>query len=287
MNVVSAISQPTRNAVMFATATYQASDPDEYVSLIRGARIEVIASQRGTFNAEVTRVNLGDLWMQNGGENLARTFRGTTPTDRVILHFRRSPGSPVITLSAPVAYGEIALISPGQMGSWRSSDPCEWSSMSLPTDAFLRYGAVLAGRDLLPQDVQQMLRPSPTCFRRLCRLQNHIVDLAERAPWLLRQPNVARGLQQHLIEVAFAAIGETFDQRSLQDRHHQRVMARFEALIEANPDRALYLTEVCEAAGVTERTFRNYCQRDFGMKSWPLPSAPPDASSSVSATGGG
>jgi len=42
-------------------------------------------------------------------------------------------------------------------------------------------------------------------------------------------------------------------------------MARFEALIEANPDQALFLTEVCEAIGVTERTFRNCCQRDLGM----------------------
>jgi AraC-like DNA-binding protein len=42
-------------------------------------------------------------------------------------------------------------------------------------------------------------------------------------------------------------------------------MARFEALIEANPDRAMYLTEVCQAVGVTERTFRTCCQDYLGM----------------------
>lgn len=37
-------------------------------------------------------------------------------------------------------------------------------------------------------------------------------------------------------------------------------------LIEANPDRPTYLTEVCRAVGVTECTIRTCCQQYLGMR---------------------
>jgi len=147
---------------MFATASYRASDPDEYASLIRGARVEVVASQRGVFDASVTRVNLGELWMQRGRESLARTFRAVTPADRVILWFLASPQPPVTILSSPIESSDLALLTPGEAACWRSIAPCEWASMSLPTAEFRRYGASLTGREVLSHDIQQVLRPSAT-----------------------------------------------------------------------------------------------------------------------------
>jgi AraC-like DNA-binding protein len=109
-----------------------------------------------------------------------------------------------------------------------------------------------------------MVQPPESSLARLRRVHQLIIDLAETTPDVLRNPEAARGLQQHLIGAAFAAIpdsgGETV-------RHHyrQRVMARFEALIEAKPDQSLYLAEVCDAIGATERTFRAACQQTLGM----------------------
>jgi len=250
---------------MFATASYLASDPDEYANLIRGSRVEVVTSQRGVFDASVTRVNLGELWMQRGRESLARTFRAVTPADRVILWFLTSPQPPVTILCSPIENSDLALLTPGEAACWRSIAPCEWASMSLPTEEFRRHGASLTGKEVLSHDIQQVLRPSPTLLARLRRLHRATVDLAETAPEVVRHPDAARGLQQHLIEAAFGAFADGNDQGSIPGHRRQRIMARFEALIEANPDRALFLTEVCEAIGVTERTFRNCCQQDLGM----------------------
>jgi len=47
---------------MFATKSYVASDPEEFASLIRGARVEVVASERGG----LTRVRRGSTLATSG-----------------------------------------------------------------------------------------------------------------------------------------------------------------------------------------------------------------------------
>jgi transcriptional regulator GlxA family with amidase domain len=49
------------------------------------------------------------------------------------------------------------------------------------------------------------------------------------------------------------------------DRRHSAVIMRFEEFLEANPDRAIYLTELCAAIGVAERTLRAACEEHMGM----------------------
>ena len=201
--------------------------------------------------------------MQRGRESLARTFRATR-ADRVILWFLASPQPPVTVLTSPIEHSDLALLTPGEAACWRSIAPCEWMSMSLPTEEFRRYSATLTGTEVLSHEIQQVRRPFQIRLARLRRLHRATVDLAEAAPEVVSRPDAARGLQQHLIAAAFGAVADTDDQVSVPG-HRQRIMARFETVIEASPDRALFLPEVCEAIGVTERTFLNCCQRHLGM----------------------
>jgi transcriptional regulator GlxA family with amidase domain len=46
---------------------------------------------------------------------------------------------------------------------------------------------------------------------------------------------------------------------------HYEIVARFEEFLEANPDRPLYLAEICPAIGVGERTLRVACEKYLGM----------------------
>ena len=250
---------------MFATKTYVASDPDEYVSLIRGGRVEVIVSQQGVFDASVTRVDLGALWMQRGRESLPRTYRAALAADRATLCFLASPQPAITMLSSPMEYGDMALLPPGGALSTRSVAPCEWAVMSLPAGEFRRYGVILTGKEVIGHEIPQVVRPLQPRISRLRRLHRAAVDLAETAPEVLDRPDAVRGLQQHLIEAAFGAVAGANDPVSVPGHHRQRIMARFEKLIETDPDRALFLTEVCQAIGVTERTFRNCCQRNLAM----------------------
>ena len=46
---------------------------------------------------------------------------------------------------------------------------------------------------------------------------------------------------------------------------HDRIVARFEEFLEANPNAPLYLPDVCAALGTVERTFRAACEENLGM----------------------
>jgi transcriptional regulator GlxA family with amidase domain len=48
-------------------------------------------------------------------------------------------------------------------------------------------------------------------------------------------------------------------------RRHDAIVSRFEQFLEANADRPLYLTEICAAVGVAERTLRASCEEHLGM----------------------
>jgi AraC-like DNA-binding protein len=250
---------------MFAAASYRAFDPEEYTSLIRGARVEVVVAAHETFDATITRLDLDGLWIQRGSERLARTFRAVLSAGRVMMWFLGAQQPHVTMQSSDIAHDDLALLAPGEAACWRSYASSEWASISLPIDSFQQYGATLIGRDVMPREFLQVLRPESDALARLHRLHRATVDLAETAPDAVSHPEAARGLRHHLIQAAFAAIGGSHSHVSVRGCHIRRIMARFEALIEANPDRAMYLTEVCQAVGVTERTFRTCCQDYLGM----------------------
>src|SRR5258706_1376829 len=48
-------------------------------------------------------------------------------------------------------------------------------------------------------------------------------------------------------------------------RRDDAIVARFEEFLEAHPDTPLYLTEICAAIGVAERTLRVACEEHLGM----------------------
>ena len=58
--------------------------------------------------------------------------------------------------------------------------------------------------------------------------------------------------------------GEAAESGSARHRHAV-IMRRLEELLEANPDRTLYVAELCRAAGASERTLRACCQEHLGM----------------------
>jgi len=49
------------------------------------------------------------------------------------------------------------------------------------------------------------------------------------------------------------------------NHRHDTIVARFEEFLEANLDHPLYLTEICAAIGVAERTLRASCEEHLGM----------------------
>jgi AraC-like DNA-binding protein len=101
----------------------------------------------------------------------------------------------------------------------------------------------------------------------LCSLSHNIAaHLARTAPDILVHPEVARALEQGLVNAMVSCIsgGEAAETGSVRHRHAV-IMRRLEEVLEANPDRTLYVAELCGAAGASGRTLRACCQEHLGM----------------------
>jgi transcriptional regulator GlxA family with amidase domain len=89
--------------------------------------------------------------------------------------------------------------------------------------------------------------------------------LAETAPHAIAHPEVARGLEQLLIASVVDCLSEPPSREErLAPGHYATIMRRFRRVLEAAPDQALYIPEICAAIGVPERTLRHCCQEQLG-----------------------
>jgi AraC-like DNA-binding protein len=250
---------------MFASATYTASDPAIHTAAIRAANVQAVAVSRGDFQASVTRIDLDRLWMQRGQENLPRTFRSRIPADRLVVSFLSPQTGPTTRLGMEFSSRDIAVGSPGQTVSWRSFGACHWAGMSLPIEDFARWSHVLVGQELKPPPFQRLLTPPPALMSRLQRLHEAAAHLAGTAPEVISHPEATRRLSQSLIEALTACVARGAEHASGTPRRRAQVLARFEAALEANGDRAVQMTEICAAVGVPGRTLRICCAEALGM----------------------
>jgi AraC-like DNA-binding protein len=101
---------------------------------------------------------------------------------------------------------------------------------------------------------------------RLQRLHAEAGALVESAQHVIWTKETVHGLEQAIVE-ALAGCLSSVERRAAtaSQRYHETVMRRFRRVLEADPDRALYMPEICAAIGVPERTLRLCCQERLGM----------------------
>ena len=101
---------------------------------------------------------------------------------------------------------------------------------------------------------------------RLLKLHTSVAQLAHNTPDILELPAVRRALKNELIHIMVRCLAEgAAVAPTTGSRRHGAVVARFEEFLAANPHRPVYLTEICAAIGVAERTLRASCEEHLGM----------------------
>jgi transcriptional regulator GlxA family with amidase domain len=100
----------------------------------------------------------------------------------------------------------------------------------------------------------------------LLRLLAKACRLAESKPKMIAHPEVARAIEQDLLHVLVnCLISNDALKYSAPNRHHADIIARFEDVLAAHPERYLQISELCAAVGVPERTLRMCCAEFLGM----------------------
>jgi len=148
----------------------------------------------------------------------------------------------------------------------RTSGNCRFGSMSLTTDDFDAACRALAGHEFSGSPLKHRVRPDTALMSRLLKLHEMVGQLAKTTPDLLTLPEVVRSLEQELIHLMVRCTVESVSSgMTAGGRRHDAIVARLEQFLEAHPDTPLYLTEICAAIGVAERTLRGACEEHLGM----------------------
>jgi AraC-like DNA-binding protein len=90
--------------------------------------------------------------------------------------------------------------------------------------------------------------------------------LAKTAPDILAKPEVARAIEEALVEAMILCLTEG-NPDNVRNVHRRRatVMRRLEELLTSTPDRPLYMPQVCATVGASYTTLHDCCQEYLGM----------------------
>src|SRR5262245_26733689 len=183
-------------------------NPESYAAAVRGTNVELLLMSGGDFSAELVQVDFGRLLMQRGADNLPRIVRiFNHPKRAPIVFLADSRQAAVRHNGIEVAPGEIIIYSPGTMSHQRTSGPSRWAAMSLTAEDLAVAGKTITGRELMSPATTQVIRPDPSLMARLTSLHEATMHLVKSAPDILAHPQVAKSLEQELVQAMVMCIG--------------------------------------------------------------------------------
>jgi len=243
------------------------TDPSPFQAALQSTvSAEILPVTPGCFRVEATQIGMDKLRLQRFRVALPQIYTVETSPDRKSIGFLLEGSSSglqhrgqKVTLKDIVVYGHGVV-------HQRSEADFRYGTMSVPARDFPILCATIMGRNFLEDALNTLVRPDPALFSRLRKLHNAVGQLAHDTPDILELPEVRRALEEQLIHVMVRCLVDSSSiETTVAYRRHDAVVARFEEFLEANPDRPLYLTEICAAIGVAERTLRASCEEHLGM----------------------
>jgi len=243
------------------------ADPYDYQSSIGATGVRVVVTRRGEFQAKLTRLQLHRVNVVSGWQSLASVAHVTVQFNLSVLFFLADSQQAATTLGGlEFQPGDILSTALGGEYHHRGVGNARWSSISMEPEDLAAFGQALVGREVKLSAASQILRPSPGLVSQLLGLQKAANDLATSDPDIFARPTVAKAIEQALARATIACLTEPGAAENVrQSRPQMAIMRRFEQILEANPDQPLYITDVCSAIGVTDRTLRLHCQYHLGM----------------------
>lgn len=241
-------------------------DPFPYQSAFRAADMELFPTAKGEFRAEVTQVELNQLWMTRFHEKLPRIQTGVIKRGRKAFGFLTKANQPELySCGRPLSPGEIH-VNNFDVTHHKSGGDFSSATISLPTEELAAACVAIVGREFPDTSTRQFIRPNPGLMERLLTLHEMVGQMAKTTPDHFAAAEVVRALEQQLVYTLVKCLTEgTVSTTTTGTLRHDLIVARFEEFLAANPNTPLYLTEVCAAIGTAERTLRIACEEHVGM----------------------
>jgi AraC-like DNA-binding protein len=242
------------------------TDPLSCQAAVQASDVEILPTTRGDFHVEITQIGMNRLWMQRFQVSLPQVNTVASKPDRRSIGFlTESNSSPLQHCGLDVLPGDI-VVNRFDVAHQRSGADYHFGAMSLPIDELGITVEAIIGREFMKRLDQRIIHPHPALMSRLLKLHKAVGQLAHDTPDILELPEVLRALEEQLIHVMVRCLAEgAAVELTTGSCRHDTIVARFEEFLEANPDRPLYLPEICAAIGVAERTLRAACEEHLGM----------------------
>jgi AraC-like DNA-binding protein len=242
------------------------ADPLPCQAAVQAGDVEILPTKRGRFHAEITQIGMNKLWMQRFKMSLPQLSNVAIRPGRKVVGFLIETSSSIVHHCGMEVTPNDILVAGFDLLHQRSDAGFHYGTMSLPIEEFSASCKAIVGREIRDEPQNRLARPGTVLMSRLMKLHNAIGRLAHDAPDIFDQPEVVRALEEKLIHVMIRCLAEGAGvETTTGGRRHDAIVSRFEQFLEANPDRPLYLTEICAAVGVAERTLRASCEEHLGM----------------------
>jgi AraC-like DNA-binding protein len=251
---------------MSKSGTAKFTDADDYRASVDGAKFNLVFSCQRNFQARLTWVELRNLRLLRGQENLPRVAYVSLTLGSVFVALLARHDSPPVCDGVEVQPGDIVFHSRGERMHQRTRGPSQWGFISLAPEHLAACGKALTGFDLVPPPVARILRPLRLDASHLLRLHAEACRLAETKPAMIAHREVARALEQDLIHTLVNCLTNgVAHEYSAPNRHRANIIGRFEDVLAEHSERHLQISELCAAIGVPERTLRMCCAEFLGM----------------------
>src|ERR1700732_5204717 len=241
-------------------------EPDHYEASLRQTQIETVIALSPQFKARLTWAELHDLEVLRCEEDLPRVAYLCLSPQLSFVTFPAHSGPVPVWGGTELRPGEIVFHGRGERRHQSTPGSFVWNVIALDPLQLEKYGRALSGKPFSLPPEGEILRPSPRDVARLRRLHAQVCRLAETKPKLLAHTEVARAIEQGLIQTLVACLtGTSMRADCAIKRRHARIMTRFEEVLAEYLSEPLDTTELCERIAVTERTLRSCCAEFLGM----------------------
>ena len=149
--------------------------------------MQLFPTAKGRFRAEVTQVELNQVWMTRFHESLPRIQTGNIRRGRKAFGFLTKANQPELySCGRPLSPGEIH-VNNFDVTHHKSEGGFSSATISLPTEALAAASVALVGREFPDVSTRQFIRPNPALMERLLTLHEMVGQMARTMPDLFQR----------------------------------------------------------------------------------------------------
>ena len=238
-------------------------DFDEFSEKNGLLEIDFLQLDAGPIDQRLLRVSLDRMVLMRGWESAGYLTRSSTPPGSTVLLFQLATTGASLWRGRAVNQQSLLSYQEGSDHVGRSTGGMSWAAIFFHADAFRDASLTLRGvTPAIHPTGAAFLEPAAHALEALRAAVVQVFQLADSTPQLLEVASVRRSLEEAILNAGIASI-DPQNERVTPDGpliSHHRVVSLAEDVLAAKIDSPIYLSDLCTATGVSERTVRNAFQ---------------------------